>query len=48
MRWARHMARMEERRGAYRVGRSEGKSPRSIWEDNIIFNLQEVKWKGMD
>jgi hypothetical protein len=29
MRWAGHVARMEERRGAYRilVGRSEGRSP---------------------
>jgi hypothetical protein len=43
------MARMGDRRGGYRVviGRPEGKRPlgklTSIWEDNIVNNLQEVK-----
>jgi hypothetical protein len=41
MRWAGHVARMEERRGVYRVlvGKPEGKRPlgrpRRRWEDNI-------------
>jgi len=45
MRWARHVARMGERRGVYRVlmGKPEGKRPlgRSSrrWEDNIKMNL---------
>ena len=48
MRWAEHVARMGERRGAYRVlvGKPEGKSPlgrhRLIWEDNRKVDLQEV------
>jgi len=39
--WARHVARMEERRGVYRilVGKSKGKGtfgrPRRRWEDNV-------------
>jgi hypothetical protein len=50
MRWAGHVARMEERRCAYRilVGRREGRRPlgrpRSRWEDNIKMDLQEVGW----
>jgi hypothetical protein len=45
MRWAGHVARMGEGRGAYRVlvGRSEGKRPlgrpRSRWENNIKMDL---------
>jgi len=48
MRWAGHIARMEERRGIFRVlvGTSEGKRPlgrpRRRWEDNIKMDLQEV------
>jgi hypothetical protein len=43
MRWAGHVARMGEGRGAYRVlvGRPEGR-----WEDNIKMDLQEVGWGG--
>jgi hypothetical protein len=54
MRWAGHVARMGEGRGAYRilVGRPEGRRPlgrpRRRWEDNIKMNLQEVGWGGMD
>jgi hypothetical protein len=55
MRWEGHVARMGEKRGAYRilVGRSEGRRPlgrpRRIWKDNIKMNLQEVGWRhGMD
>ena len=42
MRWAGHVACMEERRGVYRVlvGKPEGKGPlgrpRRRWEDNIL------------
>ena len=48
MRWAGRVARMENRRGAYRslVGRPLGR-PRRKWEDNIKINLQEVRWGGM-
>jgi len=50
MRWAGHVARMEERRGAYKilVGKPEGMGPlgrtRNIWEDDIKVDLQEVEW----
>ena len=48
MRWARHVARIGEERGAYRflVGKPEGKRllgrPRRRWVDNIGMDLQEV------
>jgi hypothetical protein len=48
MRWAGHVARMGEGRGAYRVlvGRPEGKrpqgTPRRRWEDNIKMDLREI------
>ena len=48
MRWAGHVARMGERRGAYRVlvGKHEGKRPlgrrRRRWEDIIKMDLQKV------
>jgi hypothetical protein len=50
MRWAGHVARMGEGRGAYRilVGRPEGRRllgrPRRRWENNIKMDLQEVGW----
>jgi hypothetical protein len=53
MRWAGHVARMEERRGVYRVlvGNPEGKRslgrPRRKWEDNIKMYLQEVGCESM-
>ena len=46
MRWARHVARANERRVAYNVlvGKSEGRKPlgrpRRSWEDNIEMDLQ--------
>jgi hypothetical protein len=52
MRWAGHVAHMEEGRGAYRVlvGRSEGKRPlgrpRRRWEDNINMDLGEIGVDG--
>jgi hypothetical protein len=48
MRWAGHVARMGEGRGAYRilVWRPEGRRPlgrpRRRWEDNIKMDLEEV------
>jgi hypothetical protein len=54
MRWAGHVVRMGERRGAYRVlvGKPEGKrplgSPRHRWEDKSKMDLQEVGDGGMD
>jgi hypothetical protein len=53
MRWTGHVARMEERRGVYRVlvGKPEGKSPlgrlKCRWEDNIEMGLQEVGCGGL-
>jgi hypothetical protein len=47
MRWAGHFARIEERRGVYRIlvgteyKRLLGR-PRRRWEDNINMDLQEV------
>jgi hypothetical protein len=55
LRWAGHVARMGERRGAYRalVGKPEGRRPlersRRRWDDNIKMDLPEVGWgHGMD
>ena len=48
MRWAGHVARMEEGRGVHKVlvGKPEGKrplgGPRRRWEDNIKMDLREV------
>ena len=48
MRWAGHVARMEEGRGVHKVlvGKPEGRRPlgrpRRRWEDNIKIDLQEV------
>jgi hypothetical protein len=52
MRWAGHVARMGEGRGAYRVlvGRPEGKRPlgrpRHRWEGNINMDLREIGIDG--
>jgi hypothetical protein len=52
MRWARHVARMGEKRGAYRVlvGRPEGRRPlgRARRRYNIKMDLEEVGCVGMD
>jgi hypothetical protein len=54
MRWAGHVARMREKRNAYRilVGNSEGKKPlgrtRRRWVDNIKMDLRKIGWDGMD
>jgi hypothetical protein len=53
MRWAGHVARIGEKRGAYSilVGRPEGRPPLGRparrWEDHIKMDLEEVGW-GMD
>jgi hypothetical protein len=50
LRWAGHVARMGERRGAYTalMGRPEGRKPlggpRRRWEDNIKMDLRDVVW----
>jgi hypothetical protein len=54
MRWAGHVARIEEKRNAYRilVGKPEGKRPlgrpRRRWVDNIKMDLREAGWDGVD
>lgn len=54
MRWTRHVARVEDRRGAHTVlmGRLEGRrpleTPTHIFEDCIKIELQEVEWGGID
>ena len=52
LRWAGHVARMEDGRRAQKllVGKPEGKRPRGRpkmrWEDNIIRDLKEVGYEG--
>jgi hypothetical protein len=54
MRWAGHVARIRERRNAYRVsvGKPERKRPLGItkcrWEDNIKMGLRKIGWRNMD
>jgi hypothetical protein len=54
MRWAGHVARMEEVRGAYNilVGKPEGRRPlgrpRRRWEDNIKMDLEEIGFGNVD
>jgi hypothetical protein len=54
MRWAGHVARMGEKRDAYRllVGKPEGKRPlerpRRRYVDNIRIDLGEVGWGDVD
>jgi hypothetical protein len=54
MRWEGHVARMGEKRNAYRllVGKPEGKRPlerpRRMWADNIRMDLGEVGWGDVD
>ena len=48
LRWAWHVARMEERRSAFKIltGKPTGKRPlgrpRRRWEDNIRIDLEEI------
>jgi hypothetical protein len=54
MRWAEHVARMGQKRNAFRllVGKPEGKrplgKPRRRWVDNIKMDLLEIDWGGVD
>jgi hypothetical protein len=54
LRWAGYVARMGEKRNAYRilVGKPEGKRslgrPRCRWVDNIKIDLREIGWDGTD
>jgi hypothetical protein len=54
MRWSGHVARMGEKRNAYRllVGKPEGKRPlgrpRLRWVNNIRMDLGEVGWGDVD
>jgi hypothetical protein len=54
MRWAGHVARMGEKRNAYRilVGKPEGRGPlgrpRRRWVENIKIDLREIGWDGVD
>jgi hypothetical protein len=55
LRWAGHVARMGERRGAYwaLMGKPEGRRPlgrsKHRWEDNIKMDFREVEWgHGLD
>jgi hypothetical protein len=54
MRWAGHVARMSEKRNAYKilVGKPEGKTPlgrpRRRWMDNIKTDIREIGWDGVD
>jgi hypothetical protein len=54
MRWAGHVAEMEEKRNAYRllVGKPEGRRPlgrpRRRWLDNIRMDLVEEGWGDVD
>jgi hypothetical protein len=53
IRWAGHVARIVEKRNAYRllVGKPEGKRPlerpRRRWVGNIKMNLSEIGWDGV-
>jgi hypothetical protein len=54
MRWAGHVARMGEKRSAYRllVGKPEGRRPlvrpRRRWVENVRMDLGEVGWSDVD
>jgi hypothetical protein len=54
MRWAGHVARMGEKRNAYRIlpGKAEGKRPlgraRHRWVDDIKMDLRGIGLGGMD
>jgi hypothetical protein len=54
MKWTGHVARMEDKRNAYKIlmGKPEGKRPlgrpRCRWVDSINMDLKELGWDGMD
>ena len=51
LRWAGHVARMEEGRSAFKIlagnptGRRPLERPRRRWEDNIRMNLEEISMR---
>jgi hypothetical protein len=47
MRWAGHVARMGELRGAYNIWRPLGR-PRRRWEDNIKMDIREIGFGDVD
>jgi hypothetical protein len=50
VRWAGHVARMGEKRTAYRilVGKNPLRRPRRRWKDNIKTDFREIGWGSMD
>jgi hypothetical protein len=54
MRWAGYVARIRDKRNAYRIlaGKLEGKRPlerpRCRWMDNIKMDVREIGWDGVD
>jgi hypothetical protein len=54
MKWEGHVARMGEKRNAFRilVGKPEGRRPlgrpRRRWVDNIKMDRREIGWDGVD
>jgi hypothetical protein len=50
MKWAGHVARMGEKRNAYRllVGKIPLRRARRRWVDNIKMDLLEIGWDGVD
>jgi hypothetical protein len=50
MRWAGHVARLGEKRNAYRilVGKRPVGRSRRRWVDNIKMGFREIGWDGMD
>jgi transcription termination factor 2 len=50
MRWAGHVARVEEKRNAYRllVGKRPLGRPRCRWVDNISMDLEDAGWGDVD
>jgi hypothetical protein len=54
MRWAGHVARMEEEKNVYKVlmGKPEGKRPlgrpRRRWEDGIGMDLRKIGWGSLE
>jgi hypothetical protein len=54
MRWARNVARMEEKRNACTIlaGKTVGRRPlgrpRLRWVDNIKMDIREIEWDRLD
>jgi hypothetical protein len=50
MKWAGHVARMGEKRNAYRLleGKRPLRRPRRRWVDNIKIDLLKIGWGGVD